>query len=185
MHMHKHTYMHAHTYTPLQKHADIHMLAYMNACTHTYIYILCANTNKNVVRNLERSKKFTWPDVYPEEINKYVGLLLYMGVMDLPKVRDNFPALPGHCSDQQLHFTQRHACTHAHTLIYTHTRTCTYTHTQIYRLHIITHKCMHIHTHSHTHYILYKIHTHTYACTLTFTHIQIYTYTHSNTQTYR
>uniref|UniRef100_A0A672LU74 PiggyBac transposable element-derived protein domain-containing protein n=1 Tax=Sinocyclocheilus grahami TaxID=75366 RepID=A0A672LU74_SINGR len=52
------------------------------------INILCANTNKNAVRNLERGRKFTWADVYPEEMKKYIGLLLYMGVMDLPKVRD-------------------------------------------------------------------------------------------------
>ncbi len=53
-----------------------------------FINILCANTNKNAVRNLERGRKFTWADVYPEEMKKYIGLLLYMGVMDLPKVRD-------------------------------------------------------------------------------------------------
>ncbi|XP_016116887.1 piggyBac transposable element-derived protein 4-like [Sinocyclocheilus grahami] len=52
------------------------------------VNILCANTNKNAVRNLERGRKFTWADVYPEEMKKYIGLLLYMGVMDLPKVRD-------------------------------------------------------------------------------------------------
>uniref|UniRef100_A0A673I8T7 PiggyBac transposable element-derived protein domain-containing protein n=1 Tax=Sinocyclocheilus rhinocerous TaxID=307959 RepID=A0A673I8T7_9TELE len=52
------------------------------------INILCANTNKNAMRNLERGRKFTWADVYPEEMKKYIGLLLYMGVMDLPKVRD-------------------------------------------------------------------------------------------------
>uniref|UniRef100_A0A8C2KIB2 PiggyBac transposable element-derived protein domain-containing protein n=1 Tax=Cyprinus carpio TaxID=7962 RepID=A0A8C2KIB2_CYPCA len=38
--------------------------------------ILCANTNKNAVRNLER------------EMKKYIGLHLYMGVMAIQKVRD-------------------------------------------------------------------------------------------------
>ncbi|ROI62454.1 Chimeric ERCC6-PGBD3 protein [Anabarilius grahami] len=50
--------------------------------------ILCENTNKNAVRNLERGRKFTWAEICPEEMKKYIGLLLYTGVMDLPKVRD-------------------------------------------------------------------------------------------------
>ncbi|ROI96440.1 PiggyBac transposable element-derived protein 4 [Anabarilius grahami] len=50
--------------------------------------ILCENTNKNAERNLERGRKFTWAEICPEEMKKYIGLLLYMGVMDLPKVRD-------------------------------------------------------------------------------------------------
>lgn len=50
--------------------------------------LFCKNTNKNAVRNVEKFRKLTWTDICPEEMNKYIGQLLYMGVMDLTKVRD-------------------------------------------------------------------------------------------------
>ncbi len=130
-------------------------------------------------------------------------MLLYMGVMDLPKVRDNFPALPGHCIDQQLHSTQTHACAHTYAHIHTHIHARTHIHAniQIYTEHIHTHSlthtykhtdihmhtCMHVHTHTythgHTHMHLYThryVHARTFACAHTYTskHERMHAHTH-------
>ncbi|XP_029288116.1 piggyBac transposable element-derived protein 3 [Cottoperca gobio] len=50
--------------------------------------LLCENTNKNAARNLERGRKFVWTKLTPEEMKKFIGMLLYMSVLDLPKMSD-------------------------------------------------------------------------------------------------
>lgn len=50
--------------------------------------LLCSNTNTNAARNKERGRRFGWWQVTPEELKKFVGLLLYMGVMEMPKMTD-------------------------------------------------------------------------------------------------
>uniref|UniRef100_A0A667XDB9 PiggyBac transposable element-derived protein domain-containing protein n=1 Tax=Myripristis murdjan TaxID=586833 RepID=A0A667XDB9_9TELE len=50
--------------------------------------ILCINTNKNAARNLQRGRKYSWTEITPEEMKKYLGLLLYMAVLHLPKLLD-------------------------------------------------------------------------------------------------
>ncbi|KAJ0022332.1 hypothetical protein NQD34_009822 [Periophthalmus magnuspinnatus] len=50
--------------------------------------LLCSNTNKSAARHQERGRKYHWTDVTPEELKKFIGLLLYMGVMNLPKMTD-------------------------------------------------------------------------------------------------
>uniref|UniRef100_A0A673AR52 PiggyBac transposable element-derived protein domain-containing protein n=2 Tax=Sphaeramia orbicularis TaxID=375764 RepID=A0A673AR52_9TELE len=50
--------------------------------------LLCENTNKNAAKNLERGKKFDWSEVTPGEMQKFVGMLLYMSVLDLPRMSD-------------------------------------------------------------------------------------------------
>ncbi len=48
--------------------------------------LLCANTNKNAKKNLEKGKKFAWYDITPQELTKYLGMLLFMSVCNLPKM---------------------------------------------------------------------------------------------------
>uniref|UniRef100_A0A3B3ZAW1 PiggyBac transposable element-derived protein domain-containing protein n=1 Tax=Periophthalmus magnuspinnatus TaxID=409849 RepID=A0A3B3ZAW1_9GOBI len=50
--------------------------------------LLCSSTNKRAFRHLERGTKYQWMDITPEELKKFIGLLLYMGVMNLPKMTD-------------------------------------------------------------------------------------------------
>lgn len=50
--------------------------------------LLCENTNKNAAKNLEKGKKFMWTEVTPGEMQKFVGMLLYMSVLDLPRMTD-------------------------------------------------------------------------------------------------
>lgn len=50
--------------------------------------VLCKHTNMKAERNLEKGKKFVWTEVSPQEMKKYLGMLLYMAVLRLPKVRD-------------------------------------------------------------------------------------------------
>ncbi len=52
------------------------------------INTLCSNTNKKAARNTAAGKKFKWTEVTEEEMCKYIGLTLYMGILKLPKLRD-------------------------------------------------------------------------------------------------
>lgn len=47
---------------------------------------LCANTNKNAVKNNEKGKKIDWNEITPEELQKYLGLFtLHFTVCNFPK----------------------------------------------------------------------------------------------------
>uniref|UniRef100_A0AAV2JMM5 PiggyBac transposable element-derived protein domain-containing protein n=1 Tax=Knipowitschia caucasica TaxID=637954 RepID=A0AAV2JMM5_KNICA len=46
------------------------------------------NTNLNAARNKTRGKKYKWTDINTEEMKKFIGVLLYMGVVNLPKLTD-------------------------------------------------------------------------------------------------
>uniref|UniRef100_A0A672FCW1 PiggyBac transposable element-derived protein domain-containing protein n=1 Tax=Salarias fasciatus TaxID=181472 RepID=A0A672FCW1_SALFA len=50
--------------------------------------LLCHNTNLNAARHLARGRKFKWTDINTEELKKFIGLLLYMGVVNFPKLTD-------------------------------------------------------------------------------------------------
>ena len=50
--------------------------------------LLCENTNKNAAKNLEKGKKFIWTEITPDEMKKFIGMLLYMAVLKLPKISD-------------------------------------------------------------------------------------------------
>uniref|UniRef100_A0A668SDX1 PiggyBac transposable element-derived protein domain-containing protein n=1 Tax=Oreochromis aureus TaxID=47969 RepID=A0A668SDX1_OREAU len=50
--------------------------------------MLCTNTNKNAARNLQRGRRFEWEELTPVDIQKYLGLLLYMAILRLPKISD-------------------------------------------------------------------------------------------------
>lgn len=50
--------------------------------------VLCTNTNKNALRNKAKSKKFIWKDIEVEEMKKFLGMLLYMALVKLPKRTD-------------------------------------------------------------------------------------------------
>lgn len=50
--------------------------------------LVCENTNKNAAKNLEKGRKFIWTKISPDEMKRFIGLLLYMSVLDLPKMTD-------------------------------------------------------------------------------------------------
>uniref|UniRef100_A0A3B4T941 PiggyBac transposable element-derived protein domain-containing protein n=1 Tax=Seriola dumerili TaxID=41447 RepID=A0A3B4T941_SERDU len=50
--------------------------------------LLCENTNKNAAKNLEKGTKFIWTEINPDEMKKFVGMLLYMAVLKLPRISD-------------------------------------------------------------------------------------------------
>lgn len=50
--------------------------------------LLCENTNKNFKRNLDLGKRFALSQVTPQEMLRYIGLLLFMAVCKLPKIAD-------------------------------------------------------------------------------------------------
>uniref|UniRef100_A0A3B4UR01 PiggyBac transposable element-derived protein domain-containing protein n=1 Tax=Seriola dumerili TaxID=41447 RepID=A0A3B4UR01_SERDU len=50
--------------------------------------LLCENTNKNAAKNLEKGTKFIWTEITPDEMKKFIGMLLYMAVLKLPKISD-------------------------------------------------------------------------------------------------
>ncbi|XP_030206288.1 piggyBac transposable element-derived protein 4-like [Gadus morhua] len=52
------------------------------------LLLLCQNTNKYAAKNLEKGRRFLWKEIQPEEMTKFIGMLLYMSVLDLPKIRD-------------------------------------------------------------------------------------------------
>lgn len=49
---------------------------------------MCANTNKKAKKKLEMGKQFSWFDISPPELRKYLGMLLFMSVCKLPKLSD-------------------------------------------------------------------------------------------------
>uniref|UniRef100_A0A3Q0RV14 PiggyBac transposable element-derived protein domain-containing protein n=1 Tax=Amphilophus citrinellus TaxID=61819 RepID=A0A3Q0RV14_AMPCI len=49
---------------------------------------LCENTNKNAAAKQKTEKTFTWTEIKPEELKKFIGMLLYMSVLRLPKISD-------------------------------------------------------------------------------------------------
>ncbi|XP_068422390.1 piggyBac transposable element-derived protein 4-like [Clinocottus analis] len=50
--------------------------------------VLCVSTNKNAKKNLKKGKKFIWTDITPQELTRYLGMLLFMSVCNLPKMSD-------------------------------------------------------------------------------------------------
>uniref|UniRef100_A0A3B3DGR3 PiggyBac transposable element-derived protein domain-containing protein n=1 Tax=Oryzias melastigma TaxID=30732 RepID=A0A3B3DGR3_ORYME len=50
--------------------------------------LITENTNKNAARNQEKGGKFTWTKMSQREAKKFIGLLLYMSVLDLPRMTD-------------------------------------------------------------------------------------------------
>lgn len=49
---------------------------------------LCENTNKNAAAKQKTEKTSTWREINPEELKKFIGMLLYMSVLRLPKMSD-------------------------------------------------------------------------------------------------
>ncbi|XP_073719193.1 uncharacterized protein [Misgurnus anguillicaudatus] len=52
------------------------------------IRTLSANTNKLAERNIAAGKRYKWTTINPAEMFKFIGLVLYMGVLKLPAVSD-------------------------------------------------------------------------------------------------
>uniref|UniRef100_A0A096M2S4 Si:dkey-19f4.2 n=1 Tax=Poecilia formosa TaxID=48698 RepID=A0A096M2S4_POEFO len=50
--------------------------------------LVCDFTNKGAARNLEKGRKFSWTEISPGELKKFIGMLLYMSISRLPKIRD-------------------------------------------------------------------------------------------------
>ncbi|XP_063078352.1 piggyBac transposable element-derived protein 4-like [Engraulis encrasicolus] len=50
--------------------------------------LLCECTNKNAEKNQQAGKKFTWTTISPGEMKQFIGLLIYMSVLELPKISD-------------------------------------------------------------------------------------------------
>ncbi|XP_030591067.1 piggyBac transposable element-derived protein 4-like [Archocentrus centrarchus] len=50
--------------------------------------LLCDNTNKSAALGKEDGKKFNWTKINPEEMKKFIGLLIFMSVLRLPKMSD-------------------------------------------------------------------------------------------------
>lgn len=50
--------------------------------------LLSVNTNKTAVAHKRKGMKFVWAETTPEEMKKWLGLLLYMSVVKLPKLTD-------------------------------------------------------------------------------------------------
>lgn len=50
--------------------------------------LLCENTNKNAAKKQGTGRKLIWTDITPEEMKKFIGMLLYMTVLDLPRLTD-------------------------------------------------------------------------------------------------
>ena len=76
--------------------------------------------------------------------------------------------------NEDVAYTDTHACTHADSHTHTHTHTPIYTHTCTHtHIHTYTHVCTHTHPYTH-------IHTHPY----THTHIHTYTHRHMRTHTH-
>uniref|UniRef100_A0A8C7X1T9 PiggyBac transposable element-derived protein domain-containing protein n=1 Tax=Oryzias sinensis TaxID=183150 RepID=A0A8C7X1T9_9TELE len=50
--------------------------------------ILCENTNSFAQKKKETGKPFPWKDLTPQELTKYLGLLLYMSVCNFPRITD-------------------------------------------------------------------------------------------------
>lgn len=52
------------------------------------LQVLVGETNKKALSNTANGKKFRWKPVTKEELRKFIGVLLYMSVLNLPKLRD-------------------------------------------------------------------------------------------------
>lgn len=51
--------------------------------------LLSENTNmQNAAKNKQKGKTFAWMEITPKEVQKYLGLLLYMAVCDFPTMSD-------------------------------------------------------------------------------------------------
>lgn len=49
---------------------------------------LCANTNKNVAKNLAAGKQFKWTELTEAELYQFIGLTMYMGILKMPNLSD-------------------------------------------------------------------------------------------------
>ena len=52
------------------------------------VNIICKNTNKNAEKEQAKGKKFVWEELKPVTFLMYVGLMMFMALLKLPKVRD-------------------------------------------------------------------------------------------------
>ncbi|XP_034090344.1 piggyBac transposable element-derived protein 4 [Gymnodraco acuticeps] len=52
------------------------------------VNIICKNTNKNAEKEQAKGKKFVWEELKPVKFLMYVGLMMFMALLKLPKVRD-------------------------------------------------------------------------------------------------
>ncbi|XP_030609340.1 piggyBac transposable element-derived protein 4-like [Archocentrus centrarchus] len=50
--------------------------------------LLCHNTNKNAAGKIAQGKRFMWRDTTAEDMKKFIGMLLFMSVVHLPKLSD-------------------------------------------------------------------------------------------------
>ncbi|XP_007548905.1 piggyBac transposable element-derived protein 4-like [Poecilia formosa] len=49
---------------------------------------ICDNTNKYAAKNQARGKKYKWVKINTDELYKFLGLLIYMSLVQLPSVQD-------------------------------------------------------------------------------------------------
>ncbi|XP_062375791.1 piggyBac transposable element-derived protein 4-like [Sardina pilchardus] len=49
---------------------------------------LCRNTNKHAARNIARGAKYRWVDVRAAEFYKFIGLIFYMGMIQMKNITD-------------------------------------------------------------------------------------------------
>ncbi|XP_009292848.2 uncharacterized protein [Danio rerio] len=54
----------------------------------TTVRVICCNTNINAEKELSKGKKFAWEKLTSDTFLKYIGLLIYMALLKLPRVRD-------------------------------------------------------------------------------------------------
>ncbi|KAF3849499.1 hypothetical protein F7725_019218 [Dissostichus mawsoni] len=50
--------------------------------------LICKNINKNAEKEQTKGKKFVWEELKPVKFLMYVGLMMFMPLLKLPKVRD-------------------------------------------------------------------------------------------------
>jgi len=52
------------------------------------VNLICKNPNKNAEKEQAKGKKFVWEELKPVKFLMYVGLMMFMALLKLPKVRD-------------------------------------------------------------------------------------------------
>ncbi|XP_066504148.1 piggyBac transposable element-derived protein 4-like [Hoplias malabaricus] len=52
------------------------------------VEVLCRNTNKQAAKNIARGAKYRWLDVDVAEFYKYIGLIIYMSMVNLKHISD-------------------------------------------------------------------------------------------------
>lgn len=54
----------------------------------TAVRTVCHNTNVNAKKEQSKGKKFDWEELKPDTFLVYVGLMIYMALLKLPRVGD-------------------------------------------------------------------------------------------------